>query len=75
MTEQSPTRADAQATRAGVFMTRRGVAEALGVHEKTVSRWLKSGRLIGHRIGRDWRIHPAEYQAFLDATCNVKQDD
>ena len=31
-------------------------AEILGVHEKTVWRWLKGGEIEGIRFGKLWRI-------------------
>jgi excisionase family DNA binding protein len=32
------------------------VAHALGVSTKTVDRWIKSGELAAHKVGRQWRI-------------------
>ena len=32
------------------------VADSLGVHEKTVRRWIKAGELPVHKIGRSVRI-------------------
>jgi len=41
------------------------VAEACQVSERTVRRWLKSGDLVGHLLGRQWRITPTDYETFL----------
>jgi len=41
------------------------VAEADQVSERTVRRWLKSGELVGHLLGRQWRITPTDYETFL----------
>lgn len=37
-------------------MTVKEVAEAMSVQPATVRAWLRSGRMKGTRIGRDWRI-------------------
>lgn len=31
-------------------------AEALRVHRRTVYRWLRTGKVPGHKIGGVWRI-------------------
>ena len=44
------------------------VAEVLGVDRKTVLRYLASGKLAGHKIGRDYRISEDVLQKFLQDT-------
>lgn len=44
------------------------VAEVLGVDRKTVLRYLGSGKLRGHRIGRDYRIERKALMDFLEET-------
>ena len=41
------------------------VAEVCDVSTKTVRRWIKSGDLIAHRLGAQWRISPQDLAAFL----------
>ncbi len=41
------------------------VAELLQVSTKTVRRMIASGDLPAHRLGRQWRIGPAELERFL----------
>lgn len=41
------------------------IAEADRVSERTVRRWLKSGDLVGHLLGRQWRITPTDHETFL----------
>jgi|APSaa5957512535_1039671.scaffolds.fasta_scaffold396958_1 excisionase family DNA binding protein len=41
------------------------VAERLGISDKTVRRWIKSGDLIAHRLGAQWRISEADLSLFL----------
>jgi excisionase family DNA binding protein len=40
-------------------------AEHLQVSTKTVRRWLKTGDLIAHRFGRQWRISESDLQVFI----------
>ena len=41
------------------------VAEQLLVSTKTVRRWIKSGDLVAHRFGRQWRISESDLQTFI----------
>lgn len=47
------------------FLTIDEVAQALGVCTRTVRRWIKSGRLVAHRIRRIVLIARADFDAFL----------
>lgn len=38
------------------FYNPKQVAALLGVHQRTVQRWLRTGQLKGIRISRGWRI-------------------
>lgn len=44
------------------------VAERLQVHEETVRRWLREGRLEGYRISRrgGWRVRPESVVKMLE---------
>jgi excisionase family DNA binding protein len=54
------------------MMSIREVAEFFGVSQKTVRRWIESGQLGAHRLGRQWRIAIEEIERFL-ATRNIWQ--
>jgi excisionase family DNA binding protein len=41
------------------------VARLCGVSDRTVRRWIDSGRLVARKLGSQWRIHPRDYAAFL----------
>jgi excisionase family DNA binding protein len=41
------------------------VTQLCGVSDKTVRRWISSGRLVARRLGGQWRIHPTDYRNFL----------
>ncbi|MFI7134198.1 helix-turn-helix domain-containing protein [Nonomuraea sp. NPDC050153] len=38
------------------------VAERFRVDPSTIRRWVHSGRIRGHRYGRDWRIPLSEVE-------------
>lgn len=58
------------------FLTKEEVAEFFRVHPKTVERWLKSGLLKGHKLGKGrtalWRIYDTEVELFLKKSRNKK---
>lgn len=43
----------------------RETADFFRVSEKTVRRWISSGQLVAHQLGRQWRIAPEEIERFL----------
>lgn len=47
------------------FYSIEDIAAHLAVSDKTVRRWIKSGDLIAHRIGRQWRISRTDLETFL----------
>lgn len=49
------------------FYTKKEAAEVLGVHPKTVERYLLAGKLKGARLGKSWKISEDDIQAFYDA--------
>ena len=53
------------------FLTPKEVAEILGVHQKTVHQWLRTGKLSGTKISyRAWRIPRAALEIFVTQNCN-----
>ena len=41
------------------------IADEFRVHDKTVRRWIWSGKLRAIRLGRQLRIRPADKEKFL----------
>jgi type IV pilus assembly protein PilB len=39
--------------------------ETLRTTRPTFYRWLRSGRIKGHKVGRQWRFYPADIERFL----------
>lgn len=53
------------------FLTPKEVAEILGVHQKTVHQWLRTGKLSGTKISyRAWRIPRTALETFVTQNCN-----
>jgi excisionase family DNA binding protein len=54
------------------FLSTKEVAEILGVHQKTVHHWLRTGRLAGTKISyRAWRIPRFALEEFISQNSNV----
>jgi excisionase family DNA binding protein len=50
------------------------VAEILGIHQKTVHLWLRSGRLMGTKISyRAWRIPRSALNSFIESNSNLSK--
>jgi excisionase family DNA binding protein len=48
------------------LLTPEQIAKRLQVKERTVYSWLRSGQLRGVKLGRLWRVRPADFEAFLE---------
>jgi excisionase family DNA binding protein len=48
------------------FMTVREVADLAQVSEATVRHWIKAGTLRAIDVGREFRIIPRDFEAFLE---------
>jgi excisionase family DNA binding protein len=54
------------------FLTPKEVAEILGVHQKTVHLWLRTGKLAGTKISyRAWRIPQSALDSFVEQNSNI----
>ncbi|HEY0908178.1 MAG TPA: helix-turn-helix domain-containing protein [Candidatus Paceibacterota bacterium] len=47
------------------FYTAQDLAEKLGVNIMTIYRYIKAGKLKAYKIGKEFRIDKAEFDAFL----------
>lgn len=52
------------------FLKIKEAAELLNFDERTIRRWIESGKLIAHRPGREWRISRDALEEFLAARSN-----
>lgn len=46
------------------LVTLQQAADRLGLHYMTVYRYVRTGRLPGHKVGAEWRVDPADLAAF-----------
>lgn len=52
-------------SRRPTFLTILDLADQLQVSDKTVRRWIKSGELVAHKLGDQYRISEADLELFL----------
>ncbi len=52
----------------GGLLTLYEAAGQLGVHYMTVYRYVRTGRLPGHKVGAEWRIDPRDLATFASTT-------
>ena len=45
----------------------REVSEMAGVHHITAQRWITTGKLEAHKVGRAWRVKESVLKTFLGA--------
>ena len=50
------------------------IANELKVSEETVRAWLRSKKLVGYRLGRDYRIKRPDFVRFLEERRNTSDD-
>jgi excisionase family DNA binding protein len=56
------------------LLTPQQVAEILGIHQKTVHLWLRSGKLAGTKISyRAWRIPRSALNSFIENNSNLSK--
>ena len=48
------------------MLTPEQVAKILNIKERRVQELLRNGNLIGMKIGKDWRIDPADLDAYIE---------
>ena len=56
------------------FLTPQEVSELLRVSVYTVRRWIKEGTLPAYKVGRGWRIHESEMNAWLEHRQSLMPD-
>jgi excisionase family DNA binding protein len=50
------------------LLTAEQAAAILQLSPKTIKDWLRAGKLTGCKIGRLWRVRPADLEAFIQAS-------
>ncbi len=54
-----------------ILLTPPDVAKRLQMNERTVTQWLRKGRLRGFKIGKEWRVSDVDLDAFIEASANI----
>ncbi len=57
------------------LLTPAQIAEVLQLNERTVTQWLRKGRLRGFKVGKEWRISRVDPNNFLEERANVPPRD
>jgi len=62
---QAPSRGRADCdVQLSALMTVAEVAKALRRHPEVIRDWIRDGRLVGHKVGRDWVVTESELARF-----------
>ena len=48
------------------YVSAETIAEEIDVTPKTVRDWLRTGELVGIKVGNSWRIHRADFDRYID---------
>lgn len=58
------------------FYTIDQIAEILGMHHKTIRKFITEGKLRANKLGKQWRISGHDLSLFMeDKNINIKNDD
>ncbi|MDU2670748.1 MAG: helix-turn-helix domain-containing protein [Clostridium sp.] len=57
------------------FYTIDQVAEILGIHHKTVRKFIKEGKLNANKLGKQWRISPLDLERFTKVEDSIDESE
>ena len=57
------------------FYTIDQVAEILGIHHKTVRKFIKEGKLNANKLGKQWRISPLDLDRFTKVEDSIDESE
>lgn len=57
------------------FYTIDQVAEILGIHHKTVRKFIKEGKLNANKLGKQWRISPLDLERFTKMEDSIDESE
>jgi excisionase family DNA binding protein len=57
------------------FLTVKQVAEKLRIPVSSVQRYIRKKKLAAHRVGRIYRISPADLEQYLQRNRTIQQDE
>ena len=50
-------------------------ARILNTEKRNVLDWLRAGKLVGIKIGKEWRVAPADLEEFIERNRRPKNTD
>jgi excisionase family DNA binding protein len=56
------------------LLTPATVAQVLGKSRLTIIRWLRAGALKGIKVGKSWRVRPADLDAFIQRLAEQEEE-
>ncbi|MBU5314048.1 helix-turn-helix domain-containing protein [Tissierella carlieri] len=59
----------------GKFYTVNQVAEILGMHHKTIRKFITQGKLGANKLGKQWRISEEDLNSFMKQDVNTSDED
>lgn len=59
----------------GKFYTIDQVAEILGMHHKTIRKFITEGKLVANKVGKQWRISGQDLNAFMEQKVNTDGEE
>ncbi|MCQ4921999.1 helix-turn-helix domain-containing protein [Tissierella carlieri] len=59
----------------GKFYTVNQVAEILGMHHKTIRKFITQGKLVANKLGKQWRISEEDLNSFMKQDVNTSDED
>jgi excisionase family DNA binding protein len=57
------------------LLTPEEAAERIAVSPRTLRDWLRSGELRGVKVGKLWRVRPADLEAFIEPASKLKTEE
>ena len=55
-----------------MLLTAHDIASLLQMNQRTVTLWLRNGRLRGFKIRNEWRVSDCDLEAFLETNANKR---
>ncbi len=57
------------------MLTVEEIARRLNTTPNTVNRFIRTGLLPGYKVGREWRVEPADFEEFLRSHKRPKKEE
>lgn len=57
------------------LLTPEEAAERIAVSPRTLRDWLRAGELRGVKVGKLWRVRPADLEAFIEPASKLNTEE